>query len=81
MNDTNERLPFNEAIAAARVEARRRELVRQKAMHNLALNTIDQLEEEILHIADLAGITERTEFLSYIQMMMGNRVIERRIAP
>ena len=79
MSDT--RLPLDESIAAARIEARRRELVRSTVLHRLAELVIDGLEEQILAIADEHNIADRTSFLEYIEMMMGNRVIERRLAP
>jgi hypothetical protein len=79
MSDT--RLPLDESIAAARIEARRRELVRQTAVRHLAELVIDTLEEQILVIADDHNITDRTSFLEYVEMMMGNRAIERRLAP
>lgn len=77
----DERPPLNEAIAAARIEARRRELVRTNIMRHLADLVIDDLETQILAIADDHNIADRASFLEYIEMMMGNRVIERRLAP
>jgi hypothetical protein len=77
----DERPPLNEAIAAARIEARRRELVRTNVMRHLAELVIADLEEQILAIADDHNIADRASFLEYIEMMMGNRVIERRLAP
>ena len=79
MSDT--RLPLDESTAAARIETRRRELVRSTVMRHLAELVIDGLEEQILAIADEHNIADRTSFLEYIEMMMGNRVIERRLAP
>jgi hypothetical protein len=75
------RPPLDESIAAARVEARRRELVRSTVMRHLAELVIDDLEMKILAIADDHNIADRASFLEYIEMMMGNRVIERRLAP
>jgi hypothetical protein len=75
------RLPLEEAITAARLEARRREYVRQTAIRHLTEIIIDDLEAQILRAADEHGITDRTAFLEYVQVMMGNRVIERRLAP
>jgi hypothetical protein len=76
-----DRLPLDDSIAAARIEARRRELVRTNAMRHLAELVIDGLEEQILIIADDHNIADPASFLEYIEMLMGNRVIERRLAP
>ena len=79
MSDT--RPPLDESIAAARIEARRRELVRTNVMRHLAEHVIDDLETQILAIAADHNIADRASFLEYIEMLMGNRVIERRLAP
>jgi hypothetical protein len=50
-------------------------------MRHLAELVIADLEEQILAIADDHNIADRASFLEYIEMMMGNRVIERRLAP
>jgi hypothetical protein len=76
-----ERLPLDDSIAAARIEARRRELVRTNVMRRLAERVIDDLETQILAIAADHNIADRASFLEYIEMLMGNRVIERRLAP
>ena len=76
-----ERLPLDEAIAAARIEAPRRELVRQTVIRHLVEAVIDGLEEQILAIASDHNIQDRAAFLEYVEMMMGNRVMERRLAP
>ena len=79
MSDT--RPPLDESIAAARIEARRRELVRTNVMRHLAEHVIDDLETQILAIAADHNIADRASVLEYIEMLMGNRVIERRLAP
>ena len=79
MSDT--RPPLDESTAAARIEARRRELVRTNVMRHLAEHVIDDLETQILAIAADHNIADRASFLEYIEMLMGNRVIERRLAP
>jgi len=76
-----DRLPLDDSIAAARIEARRRELVRTNVMRHLAELVIDDLETQILAIANDHNIADRASFLEYIEMLMGNRVIERRLAP
>jgi hypothetical protein len=78
---SDNRLPLDEAITAARLEARRREYVRQTAMRHLTEIIIDDLEAQILRVADEHGIGDRTAFLEYVQVMMGNRVLERRLTP
>jgi hypothetical protein len=80
MSEAN-RLPLEEAITAARLEARRREYVRQTAMRHLTEIIIDDLENQILAAADDHGISDRTSFLEFVEVMMGNRVLERRLTP
>ncbi len=78
---SDERPPLEEAITAARLEARRREQVRQGAIRHLAEIIIDLLEEQICAAADEHNIRDRAAFLEYVEMMMSNRVLERRLAP
>ena len=78
---SNERLPSDEHITAAREEAHR---TRKRRQHNLRLyanDLIDELEAIVLTRAAGAGISNPDELLEYVEQLIAGRVIERRLAP
>jgi hypothetical protein len=76
-----QRLTTDEHINDAREEADTSRRQRQLNLRRFADATIDEIERMILEHAGNAGISNPQEFLEYVEMMLANRVIERRLAP
>jgi hypothetical protein len=75
------RLPSDEHINDARAEADSARRERQEHLRRFANEIIDELEAEIMTRASGAGLSDPREFLEYVEVMLSNRVIERRLAP
>ena len=76
-----ERLPSEDDINDARAAADNARRERQENLRRFANEIIDELEEEIMTRASGAGLSDPGEFLEYVELMLSNRVIERRLAP
>jgi hypothetical protein len=75
------RLASDEHINDARAEADNARRERQENLRRFANEIIDELETEIMTRASGAGLSDPGEFLEYVEVMLSNRVIERRLAP
>jgi major membrane immunogen (membrane-anchored lipoprotein) len=76
-----QRLASGEHINAAREEADNARRQRQQNLRRFADALIDEIESIILGRAGAAGLSNPEEFLEYVELMLSNRVIERRLAP
>ena len=76
-----ERLPSEDDINDARAAADNARRERQENLRRFANEIIDELEAEIMTRASGAGLSDPGEFLEYVELMLSNRVIERRLAP
>ncbi|HXN74132.1 MAG TPA: hypothetical protein VN861_16415 [Candidatus Acidoferrales bacterium] len=76
-----QRLASDEHINDAREAADTARRQRQQNLRNFADAVVDEIELTILGRASAAGLSNPEEFLEYVEMMVSNRVIERRLAP
>jgi major membrane immunogen (membrane-anchored lipoprotein) len=76
-----QRLASDEHINDAREAADNARRQRQQNLRTFADALIDEIEDTILGRASAAGLSNPAEFLEYVELMLSNRVIERRLAP